>query len=166
MKSAYSLISGIAAIGLLVMTSCGQDPAPSSDEGKATRAAGAAANETPAPDSIDTPDRTRLVDFTSNAEAGKSVFARCRSCHSLNEGANRSGPSLYSIVGRKAGTVPGFRYSDANANSGITWTPENLFRFLENPRRTMPGSRMVLRVSDPQDRADLIAFLAEQSEQQ
>lgn len=101
-----------------------------------------------------------VAGLTGDAEAGRRVFARCRSCHVLEEGVNRTGPSLYGIFGREAGTVEGFRYSDANANSGITWTGEVMFEYLENPREYIPGTFMAFPgLRDPQDRADVIAYI-------
>ena len=73
---------------------------------------------------------------------------------------NRVGPSLAGVVGREAGTVEGYNYTPANANSGITWTPEKLFQYLENPQRVVPGTKMAFAgLSDGQDRADVIAYL-------
>jgi cytochrome c len=77
---------------------------------------------------------------------------------------NRVGPSLHGIVGRTAGTIEGFRYSPANKNSGITWTEEQLFTYLEDPRKTIPGTFMAFAgIKDPQQRADLIAYLKTQA---
>ncbi|MFQ3666221.1 MAG: cytochrome c family protein [Sphingomonadaceae bacterium] len=95
--------------------------------------------------------------------AGQKVFAQCRACHVTDKGVNRVGPSLHGIVGRKAGTVPGFKYSKANAESGVTWTEENLFKYLENPRKFIPGTTMAFAgIRNPQQRADLIAWLRTQ----
>lgn len=100
--------------------------------------------------------------LTGDAEAGARVFARCRSCHVLDEGVNRNGPSLYGIIGRTAGTVEGFRYSDANANSGIVWTEQALFDYLENPRQYIPGTFMAFPgLRTEQERADIIAYIKE-----
>lgn len=101
-----------------------------------------------------------FADLTGDAAAGETVFAQCRTCHLVEEGKNGVGPSLYGIVGRAAGSIEGFNYSDANANSGITWTPEVMYEYLEAPREYMPGTRMAYPgLKDPQDRADVIAYL-------
>jgi cytochrome c len=64
------------------------------------------------------------------------------------------------VVGRAAGTVAGYTYSAANKNSGITWTPEKLFQYLEKPQRVVPGTKMAFPgIPDPQKRADVIAYL-------
>jgi cytochrome c len=95
--------------------------------------------------------------------AGQRVFAQCRACHVTDKGVNRVGPSLHGIVGRKAGTVPGFKYSKANASSGVTWTEDKLFEYLENPRKFIPGTTMAFAgIRNPQQRADLIAWLKTQ----
>ena len=77
-----------------------------------------------------------------------------------------AGPSLYGIIGREAGTIEGFRYSDANANSGIVWTEATMFAYLERPQQFIPGTFMAFPgLPRPQDRADVIAYLKEQSGQ-
>jgi len=102
----------------------------------------------------------QVAGLTGDPEAGRRVFTRCMSCHVLEEGVNRVGPSLYGIIDREAGTIEGFRYSDANANSGVVWTEENLFEYLENPREYIPGTIMAFPgLPDPQQRADLIAYI-------
>ena len=65
-----------------------------------------------------------------------------------------------SKIGKTAGQVPGFKYSDANKNSGIVWTEEKLFEYLKNPRAVIPGTTMAFAgIADPQKRADVIAFI-------
>lgn len=97
---------------------------------------------------------------------GAQVFRQCRACHEVGEDArHRSGPLLNGIIGREAGTMEGFRYSEAMLASGLVWTPEALDAFLEDPRGVLPGSRMAFRgLSDPEDRADVIGFLQQFSE--
>ncbi len=98
--------------------------------------------------------------LTGDANKGKRVFTQCMSCHAVAEGQNRAGPSLYGIVGRPAGSVERFRYSRANADSGIVWTEDSLFAYLENPQAYVPGTTMAFRgLRKPQDRADVIAYL-------
>lgn len=70
------------------------------------------------------------------------------------------GPSLAGLVGRKAGMEAGFSYSNANKNSGITWSAEKLFQYLEKPARVVPGTKMSFAgLPKAQDRADVIAYL-------
>jgi len=107
-------------------------------------------------------DGLRLASFTADAGNGRRVFIRCQTCHVIEEGVNRQGPSLYGIFGREAGTVEGFRYSPANADSGIVWTKQIMFEYLEDPQEFIPGTYMAFPgLPDPQDRADVIAYIAE-----
>jgi cytochrome c len=99
-----------------------------------------------------------------NAEEGAEVFKRCRACHDVGPDAkNKVGPLLNDIVGRKAGTVEGFPYSEANKTAGgkgLVWTEEVLLKYLENPLVFMPGTKMAFAgLKDEQDRKDLIAYL-------
>jgi cytochrome c len=72
------------------------------------------------------------------------------------------GPSLHGIVGRHSGSVPGFNYSSANKGSGIVWTQQNLYTYLENPQKMVPGTYMTYTgVKDPQQRADVVAYLVQ-----
>lgn len=95
--------------------------------------------------------------------AGEKVFRKCQACHAVGEGAkNKVGPELNGIVGRKAGSAPGFNYSKANTSSGVTWTAEVLDEYLTNPRKFMPGTKMAFPgLRDDAERADVIAFLAQ-----
>jgi cytochrome c len=98
-----------------------------------------------------------------DAAAGEKTFAQCKACHVTQKGVNRVGPSLHGVVGRKAGTVAGFKYSKANAGSGLTWDEANLFKYLEAPMKFMPGTKMAFGgLKKPQDRANVIAYLKTQ----
>jgi cytochrome c len=104
--------------------------------------------------------------LSGDPERGERVFAQCQSCHTVDAGVNRTGPSLHAIVGRTAGSVEGFRYSDANRNSGITWSEQELFNYLENPRVRIPGTTMAFAgIRNAQQRADLIAYLKHESDE-
>ena len=90
---------------------------------------------------------------------GEAIFQeRCAICHPA-EGVGQA-PSLAGVVGRKAAAVPGFPYTDALKASGLTWTPENLSKFLIAPTDLVPGTSMPMVVPDEGERADLIAYLA------
>ena len=105
-------------------------------------------------------DGTSFASVTGNAANGKLVFAQCRACHVTDAGVNKIGPSLHNIIGRSAGTVPGYTYSAANAGAGFVWTKEKLFQYLEKPQRVMPQTKMIYAgLPDAQKRADLIAYL-------
>lgn len=157
-----------ALAGLALLAACsGGSEAPKAEEEAPAAAAEApaatptpAAAEAPAADNTDTLDGKKLADMTGNAAEGEKVFIQCKTCHVKEVGQNRVGPSLAGIVGRAAGTVEGFNYSAANKNSGITWTPEKLFQYLEKPARVVPGTKMVFAgLPDAQKRADVIAYL-------
>jgi cytochrome c len=102
---------------------------------------------------------------SADTKKGKILFLQCRACHSVtaeNE-PGKIGPTLYGVLGRPAGTVPGFIYSDAVAKSGLTWTPENIARWIERPSDFLPGNKMVfIGILDPQDRANVIAYIRDQ----
>lgn len=100
------------------------------------------------------------VDMSGDATKGAAVFRQCQTCHVKEIGVNKVGPSLAGIVGRPAGSIPGFRYSEANKGSGITWTEQELYVYLENPKAKIPGTIMAfVGIKDSQKRADLIAYL-------
>jgi cytochrome c len=96
-----------------------------------------------------------------NAAEGEKVFAICKACHQIGDGAkNGIGPELNGIVGRKAGSVAGYSYSDANKNSGITWDEASLTEYLKDPKVKVPGTKMVFAgIKDDQKVKDLVAFL-------
>jgi cytochrome c len=147
--------------------SAGTDPAAAAGGGNGTGAAvTTTAAPAPSPESTDTISGATLAQFTGDPASGEKVFIQCKTCHVTDPGVNRIGPSLAGIVGRPAGQVPGFNYSPANKNSGITWTPEKMFQYLENPQRVVPGTKMAFGgIQDNQKRADLIAWLGTQGGQ-
>lgn len=113
-----------------------------------------------AADNANTLSGAKLAAYTGDAVKGASAFLECKTCHAVEEGVDKIGPSLHGVVGRKAGSIASFSYSAANKGSGITWTPEKLFQYLENPQRVVPGTKMTyVGMPDPQKRADLIAYL-------
>jgi cytochrome c len=94
--------------------------------------------------------------------AGEAVYSRCLACHSLE--VNRTGPKHCGVVGRRAGSVPGFDYSPAMKRSKLTWNERTLERFLADPLKTVPGTAMTYAgVPDAKERADLIAYLKQES---
>jgi len=100
--------------------------------------------------------------MAQDAANGESVFKKCKACHGL-DGKNKVGPALNGVVGRKAGAVDGFNYSDAMKNSGKTWDEASLDAYLADPKGNIPGNKMVfVGVKDEKDRKDLIAYLAAQ----
>ncbi len=99
-----------------------------------------------------------------DAAAGAAVFkSKCTICHSVTQGQNRVGPSLFGVVGRKSGQAPNYNYSEANKNSGKTWDEATLDVYLTNPRALVPGTKMAFAgLPDATDRANVIAYLATQ----
>ncbi len=96
-----------------------------------------------------------------DAAKGMALFAQCKVCHSLEAGKNGVGPSLKGIVGTKAADVAGYTFSNAMKKSGITWTPQALSDYLTAPMKMVPGTKMPFAgMPKPQDRADVIAYLA------
>jgi cytochrome c len=93
--------------------------------------------------------------------AGEKVFkTNCSICHSVQPGRNIIGPSLFGVVGRHCGQVPGFYYSDANRKSGLTWDVATLDRYLTSPSTVVPGTLMTFPgLKDAKQRADVIAYL-------
>ena len=98
-----------------------------------------------------------------DAATGERLFrTRCASCHSLEPGQNRIGPSLNGVIGRKAGSVEGARYSQGMRDLGITWDAAQIDTFLANPRVMVKGSTMTISVTNAADRAALTAYLQSQ----
>jgi len=95
--------------------------------------------------------------------AGAKVFLTCAVCHSFDPEARKTGPHLRGLIGRPIGGDRDYGYSRALAQADGAWTEALLDEFLANPRKMFPATRMVTRVSDEQDRADLMAYLKSES---
>ena len=97
-----------------------------------------------------------------DVEKGKDVFAsECAECHSVREGKNKKGPSLFAVVGRKAATVVDASYSDAMKASGILWTPDRIDAYITAPKKVVPGGKMKYDgLASATERADLLGYLA------
>ena len=145
-----TIASSFAPFGLIGLAACGAQAVPQPE----------AVIEGPDVEAAPPSSPLEFKDLVGDAAAGARVFRKCQTCHALENGANRVGPHLYYVVGRTAGTAAGYNYSTANAQSGITWTPDALFDYLESPRDYLKGTRMAfVGIRDPQQRADVIAFL-------
>ncbi len=108
-------------------------------------------------------DAVKVAATTVDGDAtrGRQVFKKCQACHSMQAGKNMLGPSLAGIVGMKAGEVPNYSFSQAMKQSGITWTPEKLDAYLQDPQKVVPGNKMPFPgLKTDSDRTDVIAFLA------
>lgn len=147
--------TGLALSGLmLTLTACGQ--------GEPTVPAGP-----PVPDLTDAQRVTLLAALPApydqaSLENGRVVFARCRSCHTITpDGPNMTGPNLYGIIGRRAGSHPGYNYSTAVKAAGFTWDDDHIDHWLQNPRTFLSGNKMTYPgLPDATDRRDVIAFLS------
>lgn len=95
-----------------------------------------------------------------DAAAGEKLFVKCKTCHTLEAGKNKVGPSLAGLMGRAAASVADFNYSDAMKASGITWDEATLSEYLADPKGKVPGNKMVFPgMKKDEDRANLIAYL-------
>ena len=99
------------------------------------------------------------------AKGAKLFKTKCSQCHTVNQAeGNKQGPNLHGVLGREAGTVEGFSYTKANSESGIKWDEQHLFAYLLDPKKYVPGTKMVFAgLKKPEERADLIAFLKSNS---
>jgi cytochrome c len=95
------------------------------------------------------------------ANGAKLFKPKCGLCHSTEAGQNKVGPSLAGVVGRKAGTIATYSYSDAMRNSGLTWDSATLDTYLAGPRAKVPGTKMTfVGLPKESDRADIISYLS------
>jgi cytochrome c len=97
----------------------------------------------------------------ADADAGKKVFSKCAVCHTAVAGKNGLGPSLFGVVGRQSGSVPGYSYSEAMKSAGKTWDEATLDAYLADPKAAVPGNKMSFAgLPNAEDRANVIAYLA------
>lgn len=98
-----------------------------------------------------------------DADAGKKVFARCRACHDVEQAKNKVGPHLVGIVGRTAGSLPDYAYSEpmkAAGAGGLVWDDENIAKYMTDVKGMIPGNKMAFAgLKKPEDIANLIAYL-------
>jgi cytochrome c len=102
------------------------------------------------------------VTQSPDTAAGQQVFNNaCRTCHTIKEGDNRQGPNLHRIIGRKAGSLPGYGYSSAMKEAGFVWDVDKLDRFIANPDAVVSGNSMkpFSGLASADDRAKIVAFL-------
>ena len=156
--------AALPALAALILVGCSQPAAPpAATEASTTPVAEA---PPPAPERTDAQRQAALAALpapynTANLENGQSRFALCRSCHTITQGgAVMTGPNLFGVVGRRAGAVAGFNYSDGLRNAGFSRDAAHLDTWLTNPRAMIAGTRMTYAgMSDATARRDLIAYL-------
>jgi cytochrome c len=145
------------AAATLVLAGCGQNTSQSNQ-----------AAAPPAPPAQATPDqvKTLLAELpapynTGDIVNGKSKFTQCAACHTTAEGgSNLTGPNLYGSFGRKAGSLPGYAYSDPVKAAGWIWDAQRIDTWITDPRAVLPGTKMsFVGMKDPKDRTDVIAYL-------
>lgn len=101
-----------------------------------------------------------------DASAGEQVFRKCQACHVVDEEKNRVGPHLVNIIGRQAGAVEDYRYSDAMMESGLVWDEATLDQYLADPKGVVKGTKMAFAgLKDEEDRRNVIAYLKSASSQ-
>ena len=103
-----------------------------------------------------------------DAEADGKLFSKtCGGCHSIGENARSGfGPHLNGVIGRQAGSLPGYQFSEAMKNSGVVWTPETLAAYIEAPKKVVKGTRMIFwGISDPEKIANLLAYIETSKDQ-
>ena len=160
---------------LLALAACGGgsdeagQPAADATPGAPERAAPAdaatpAPGETPtpgaAPSATPSPTPTATTAAAAPTATEPAAFAPCKACHSVEPGKNGIGPSLAGIFGDRAAIVPGFEFSDAMKNSGLTWNQATLDRYLTDPRGVVPGTKMAFGgVKDAAQRQAIINYL-------
>ena len=95
-----------------------------------------------------------------DSQKGQAIFKQCALCHTAEPGKNKLGPSLFGVVGRESGSLPNYSYSDAMKNFHHKWTPEELNTYLTDPRKIVPGTKMIFPgLKDQHERDDVIAYL-------
>ncbi|WP_315927715.1 cytochrome c family protein [Mesorhizobium sp. SP-1A] len=103
-----------------------------------------------------------------DAAAGEKVFVKCKACHFADQDKNKIGPSLHGVVGRTAGTHPGYSYSPAMVaagKGGLVWTEEELAKYLHDPKATIKGNKMAfVGLKQDADVANVIAYLKQESQ--
>lgn len=98
--------------------------------------------------------------LAEDAEAGKKVFNKCKSCHEVEQPKNKVGPHLVGIIGRKSGAIEDFKYSDGMKNMGIVWNETTIAEYMKSPKDYVKGNKMTFAgLKDDQEIANLIAYL-------
>jgi cytochrome c len=153
----------ILALGAAALALAGCGPKPeSSAASSAASAASSAAPATPTPDQIKAMLASLPAPYnTGDLANGQDKFNQCRACHTPDQGGpNMTGPNLWGVFGRKAGSVADFNYSDGLKASGIVWDAPTIDKWITNPRTVVPDTRMsFMGMPSAKDRVDVVAYL-------
>ena len=96
-----------------------------------------------------------------DAAKGEKVFGKCKTCHEIATDKNKVGPTLHGVIGRKAGTVPGFKYSEAMAGANVTWDATTIAEYVAKPKEFIPGNKMAFAGLKKEDEIqDLVAYIS------
>lgn len=147
-------VRNLACLSIFLLAACGADPAPGPVEQIIVREPGATPATSAAVATVAAPASALLAE-------GKAAFANCAACHTIEQGAaNGAGPNLFGIIGKAAGNVAGFAYSDALKASGITWTAAELDSYIADPAAKIPGTTMVAgAIADQAKRQAVIGYI-------
>lgn len=152
--------AALAAASLLALAACGRSTSNAPSAGAPPPAPAAPSELT------DAQQKALLAELPASYQGadlsnGEARFAVCRSCHTLNEGGeDMTGPNLWGIFGRKAGSKAGYSYSDDMKAAGWTWDADHLDKWLTNPKAVLSGTKMTfIGLPNADDRRDVIAFL-------
>jgi cytochrome c len=155
------LVTGLAIVGLGQVSSGVFAPAKVAKPGYVIEVAEDAAGGGAV---VEAPIDWGTVLPKADVKAGEAVFAKCKSCHTIeNGGPNGTGPNQWGIVGRHPGSHPGFAYSTAMTDYGSknpVWDFERLSEFIKAPQKDVPGTKMTfVGLKKPEDRINLLAYL-------
>jgi cytochrome c len=156
----------VAAISALALVAACSQPKAPSEAGAANGASAESATALTAPTLTDAQKKALLAELpaayqSADLDNGQAKFAICKTCHTVAQGGgNMTGPNLYGVFGRKAGTSPGFAYSDGMKALAISWDADSISKWIENPRSMVPATKMTyIGMQNPKDRTDLVAYL-------
>lgn len=151
----------VIVLALAALSACSQPAAPANEVSAESETAAA-----PPPTLTDAQKKTLLAQLpaayqSADLDNGQAKFAICKTCHNVTQGSgNMTGPNLYGVFGRKAGTAPGFAYSDGMKALGVTWNADDINKWISNPRAMIPQTKMTyIGLENPKDRIDVVAYL-------
>jgi cytochrome c len=166
-------IAGCVGAGLLALglAACGGGSSSSSSSNSTATTTTTTTTSPAAPPSLtDAQKKTLLSQLPAAYQGadlsnGEAKFVVCRACHTTSQGGeDMTGPNLWGIFGRKAGSEPGFTYSDGLKNAGWTWDAARIDNWIANPRGVLPDTKMTfIGIQDANDRRDVVAFLKTQT---